>query len=150
METQVILARLEPYRNHLICHPMSEDDLTNLEQQISIKLPAGLYIFLQHVGLVHNLLATRVRPFLDLFGTSQQYAWEREWAVEFFGTKARNLIPFAHDGAGNLFAVELEHETVIFLDHEILEISTLDFTFNQWLDSVVSQIIESIDRHPIH
>jgi len=127
--------------------PISLADINALEKTLDIRFPLYYKEFVQNFGDVFtpDILHLIVSKDLDLhslqeFWDTESILWDKknEWTSKL----SVDLIPFALDSSGNIFAfktddIRKEKQTadIYFFDHDFDTIEKISDSFTKWLDA---------------
>jgi hypothetical protein len=125
----------------------SESDIDKLEKELNIILPNDFKLFLAEYGNIYSpdILDQIVDNEITLSDVQEFWTTERivsdkqnEWTSQV----STDLIPFASDSMGNIFAFltsdvkeKKESSAVYFFDHDLDTVEKLTDTFSEWIDN---------------
>lgn len=125
----------------------SESDIEKLKKELKINIPNDFELFLTEYGNIYspNILDIIVDNEIDLYDVQEFWTTERiiydkknEWTAQL----STDLIPFASDSMGNIFAFltsdlkeKKESSSVYFFDHDFGTIEKLTDSFSEWIDN---------------
>ncbi len=125
----------------------SESDIKKLEKDLKIKTPNDFELFLTEYGNIHtpDILDIIVDNEIDLydvqeFWTAESIIYDKqnEWTAQL----SIDLIPFASDSMGNIFAFltsdlkeKTESSAIYFFDHDFNTVEKLTGSFSEWIDN---------------
>ena len=149
-----ILAPLDQYWDRIVRRPLPDESLVRLEQEIGLSLPECLREYLQIVGLFQDLTYVENNPIFVFESIAEYAAARRDLLDGLYGEIDMKLLPFGHNGAGDIYAVlssDKEDANIFFLRQDIPAAEATDMTFSTWLEGIVSSALETIDlRTPNH
>lgn len=140
---KAILARLDPYWEYIVCRPLSDGEILQIETVVGLSMPQCLKEFLETIGLFQDLVG-------DLFRFPEDFEFEsRDFLPIILGDSARDYFPYADDNAGNLYTLWVEESSahIYYIDHELKRAIRLEETFFQWLEIAVDTAIEDINTN---
>jgi hypothetical protein len=147
--TDRLLAQLDPHWERIARRPLSRHALEQLESTVGQSLPVCLVDFLRTVGLFQDLTNVESNAVL-VFESIPEYAAARQDLLDgLYGEVDMKLLPFGHNGAGDLFALRetAKHDAdIYFLSQTHASAEPSGTTFNQWLQSIVDETRASIER----
>lgn len=125
----------------------SESDIEKLKKELKINIPNDFELFLTEYGNIYtpDILDIIVDNEIDLYDVQEFWTTERiiydkqnEWTAQL----STDLIPFASDSMGNIFAFltsdlkeKKESSAVYFFDHDFDTVEKLTDSFSEWIDN---------------
>ena len=125
----------------------SVSDIEKLKKELRINIPNDFELFLTKYGNVYtpDILDIIVDNEIDLYDVQEFWTTERiiydkqnEWTAQL----STDLIPFASDSMGNIFAFltsdlkeKKKSSAVYFFDHDFDTVEKLTDSFSEWIDN---------------
>ena len=147
--TERLLVQLDPYWDRIARRPLSVPALQQLENAVGQPLPRCLIDFLRTVGLFQDLTSVESNAVLVFESITEYVAARQDLLDGLYGEVDMKLLPFGHNGAGDLFALRetaKQDADIYFLSQTNASAEPTGTTFNQWLQSIVDETRANIDR----
>ncbi len=137
-DIQNIITRLKPYRDRVLCCPLTTEQIMDLEVKLNISFPDSFREFLALVGIFQDLCP-------ELLETQADFEFEREFILRTTKTKPEMYFAFARDGYGNLQLLKdrmFQEEIIFKLSHASGRVRATKVTFLQFVDKAVTKTIK--------
>jgi hypothetical protein len=147
--TQQILAHLNPYWDYVARRPITPATLSRLENGLRMGLPACLRHFLDTVGLFQDLTNSPNNPILVFETISEYVAARRDLLEGLYGEVDMKLLPFGHNGAGDVYALLALPDgdaQIYFMSQEATAAEDTGQTFDGWLERIVAETLAYIGQ----
>ncbi len=148
-----ILAQLDPYWDRIARRPLADAALQRLGQAVGMPLPRCLKDLLGTVGLFQDLTNVASNGVLLFESIAEYTAARRDLLDGVYGEIDMKLLPFGHNGSGDLFALKAKADgdaDIHFIHQDASEVEVTGTTFNQWLENVVADALTQVDSRTVN
>ena len=146
---ELLLAEIDPFWDRIVRRPLSQMAIARLERSLGVPFPACLHTFLAQVGLFQDLTHTQNNAIL-VFETVSEYTAARQDLLDgLYGEVDMKLIPFGHNGSGDVFALLGRADgdaDIYFMRQETPSAEPTETTFTDWLESIVVETVAHMQR----